>query len=314
LQLDLGCLLSNSAKPPPGGTPTGHDSTVIIDRPFRGSEAIANGHLTRGRLAGRSFRRIFPDIYAPAGLTSDLRLRSLAAYELVRRNGGSLSGYSAALLLGADCAPVNAPAEVLVQGKPRARPGLVVRNGQARGEELVEIDGCLVTGPVRTAWDLCRRLSQVEAVVALDSLSRAGRFDPKVLLARRAGDVGARGCRRLDDVVALADPRAESPPETRLRLELRNAGLPTPEVQYEVVDEYGFVLARVDLAYPDFKLAIEYDGSTHYTRYQSERDRQRDVVLAGYGWLTIRFGRNALGAAQTAWQVRDALIARGCAC
>jgi very-short-patch-repair endonuclease len=81
-----------------------------------------------------------------------------------------------------------------------------------------------------------------------------------------------------------------------------------------VVDEYGFVLARVDLAYPDFKLAIEYDGSTHYTRYQSERDRQRDVVLAGYGWLTIRFGRNALGAAQTAWQVRDALIARGCAC
>lgn len=250
-------------------------------------------------------------MYAPAALTMDLRLRSLAAYELVRRNGGALAGYSAALLLGADCAPRAAPAEVLVRGKPRAWPGMVVRDGDARAEDLAEVDGCVVTAPVRTAWDLCRRLPLVEGVVALDSLARAGRFEPKELLARRACEPGARGCRRLDDVVSLADPRAESPPETRLRLELRSAGLPAPAVQYEVIDEYGFVLARLDLAYPAVKLAIEYDGATHYTRRQDERDRQRDVVLAGYGWLTIRFGRDSVGMAQTAWQVREALVARG---
>jgi very-short-patch-repair endonuclease len=42
--------------------------------------------------------------------------------------------------------------------------------------------------------------------------------------------------------------------------------LPAPEVQYHVVDEYGFVLARVDLAYPAARLAIEYDGATHFNR------------------------------------------------
>jgi hypothetical protein len=291
--------------------PTRQAVQMIVDRPFRGSEALASGLVTRGRLAGSSFQRIFPDVYAPSGLTVDLRLRSLAAYELVRGARGVLAGYSAALLLGADCAPPGAPAEVLVRGKPRACPGLVVRHGCARDDDLLEVNGCVVTSAVRTAWDLCRRLPLVEAVVVLDALSRAGRFEPKELLARRAAAPGARGCRRLDDVVLLADPRAESPPETRLRLELRSASLPVPEIQYEVLDEYGFVLARVDLAYPRFKLAIEYDGAGHYTREQGERDRQRDAVLASYGWQTVRFGRDGLGLAQTAWQVRSILAARG---
>jgi hypothetical protein len=90
-------------------------------------------------------------------------------------------------------------------------------------------------------------------------------FDPDGLLAYRAAAPGARSCRVLDRVVALADRRSESVLETRLRLNLVLGGLPVPDVQYRVHDDYGFVLARVDLAYPSARLAIEYDGDTHFT-------------------------------------------------
>lgn len=120
---------------------------------------------------------------------------------------------------------------------------------------------------------------------------------------------GARGCRRLDDVVLLADPRAESPPESRLRLDLRRSGLPSPEVQYEIRTADGVLLARVDLAYPEARLAVEYDGATHFSRRQRERDLRRDATLAVYGWQTLRFSRDDLGPA-AATRVRAILAAR----
>ena len=66
---------------------------------FRGSAAGAAGALGRGALAGPTYRRVFPDVYLPAGLPATLALRSRAAYLLVEPHG-VLSGYSAAELLG----------------------------------------------------------------------------------------------------------------------------------------------------------------------------------------------------------------------
>jgi very-short-patch-repair endonuclease len=90
---------------------------------------------------------------------------------------------------------------------------------------------------------------------------------------------------------------------------LVRAGLPPPEVQYEIVDEYGFVLARADLAYPGAKLALEYDGAVHFDRDAAHRDRQRDAMLAGYGWLTVRLCAEDLYAAQTVHRI-DSLLAQ----
>ncbi|MBV9313904.1 MAG: DUF559 domain-containing protein [Pseudonocardia sp.] len=282
----------------------------MLDGPFLGSEAVSGGLLSGNQLRGPKYHRIFPNVYVRADQTVDFGVRSHAAYLLVRDRGGLLAGYSAALLLGADCAPVNAPAEVLVPHRFRDYPGLRAYFGTAVGSDLTKAAGVRVTSAIRTAWDLCRRLSVVEAVVALDALSRVGRFRPTYLIDRRAAEPRARGCRRLDKVVALANPRAESPMETRLRLDLIRGGLEVPEVQLEIRDEYGVVLARVDLAYRDAKLAIEYDGSVHYTRRRGERDRQRDAMLAGYGWETLRLGRDDIGAAQTVWRVRNILATR----
>jgi very-short-patch-repair endonuclease len=280
--------------------------------PFRGTEALASGRLSRGRLYGPRYRRVFPDVYLPAGVELDLAIRSRAAYLLVRDRGGVLAGYSAAVLLGADCAPADAPAEVLVAANTRAHTGLLVRRGMADDADVTTIAGCRVTAPVRTAWDLARRLPLVEGVVSVDALARVGRFRPNVLLARRAAHPGAPGSGRLDEVVALTDPRAESAMETRLRVELVRAGLPAPAVQYEIADEHDYVLARVDLAYPAVKLAIEYDGAGHEDPLRLERERERDGLLASYGWDTLRVGKDGmgLGLAQTVSRVRQLLVVR----
>jgi hypothetical protein len=72
--------------------------------------------------------------------------------------------------------------------------------------------------------------------------------------------------------------------ESRLRLLLVTAGLPAPAVQYELVTERGLV-ARFDLAYPEAKLAIEYDGRGHV----DDMDRRRDIRTGRLGWYTARF-------------------------
>lgn len=282
----------------------------MLDGPFRGTQARARGLLTASELYGPRFRRIYPDVFAPVGLAPDLAVRSRAAYLLVREHGGVLAGYSAALFLGADCGPRHAPAEVLVPGYRRAHPGLRVRFGTPPGCDVVEVGGCRVTAPLRTAWDLARQLPLIEAVVAVDALAHGRAFAPAELLARCAAQRGARGCRSVAGVVAWADPRAESPMETRLRIRLIRAGLPRPAVQYEVRDEYGFVLARVDLAYPAAQLAIEYDGAVHFDRYRADRDRQRDATLASHGWETLRLVRDDVesGMPQVAKHV-DTLLA-----
>lgn len=274
--------------------------------PFRGSIAVARGLVTPGQLRGPRFVRLFPDIYVSAHIPITARVRAIAAFLLVEPCGGVLAGYSAAELLGASCGPVHAPAEVLVPGHIRRRPGLLVHRGAATGTDLASAAGCRVTSLRRIAWDLGRRLELAEAVVAVDAAAFRGGFEPAELLARRALEPGTPRCRRLDAVVALTDRRAESPMETRLRLALHFGGLPAPEVQFELVDR-GLVVARFDLAYLDAKLAIECDGEEH----DDELDRRRDIRTARLGWLTARFMKHEIrSAADTAAAVRDLLTQR----
>lgn len=279
---------------------------VLLDEPFRASAAVAAGAVTRAQLRGPRFLRLFPDVFVRVGdQPPDLLLRSLGAAQLVAGRG-VLGGWSAARLLGADAAPRDAPAEVVVQQEQRTHPGLLVRREVVTAETR-SVRGCRVTSPLRTAYDLARRLPLVEAVVALDAIGRlphAG-FVPDDLLPRR--EFGARGVRRIEQVVELADPRAESPMETRTRLMLVLAGFPPPEVQYELHDADGRLIARFDLAYPEARLAIEYDGAGHEVfgqRGPGQRglgydDRRRDLRTGALGWRTIRLTAADLGPRRT---------------
>jgi hypothetical protein len=111
-----------------------------LSQPFRGSHAIATGLLTPGVLRGPRFRRLFPDIYVPSGGEVDLELLSRAAYLLVA-GYGALGGFSAAELLGAGCAPLGTPAEIVAPCRVRTHAGLLVRQDRIPPDELQVLDG-----------------------------------------------------------------------------------------------------------------------------------------------------------------------------
>lgn len=118
-----------------------------------------------------------------------------------------------------------------------------------------------------------------EAVVLIGQLAAGGLLDVRDVRSLAAATTG-RGCRRARTAAALADGLAGSPQETRLRLLLHRAGLPPPVAQHSVLDGRVFV-ARVDFAWPEQRLAPEYDGLWHAEPGQFAAGRRRlDRLLA----------------------------------
>ena len=89
---------------------------------------------------------------------------------------------------------------------------------------------------------------------------------------------------RLKHLIELAEPKTESPMETRLRLLLVFARLPRPLAQVDLGDANGF-FARADLYYPQRRLVIEYDGATHKDSVTEDDRRQNRLLSAGYRLL-----------------------------
>jgi hypothetical protein len=152
--------------------------------------------------------------------------------------------------------------------------------------QVVTDDVLRWTDRTRTALDLIRRGPVDEAVVLLDRLVQhqvAFLDDVRKAAARLPR---CRGSRQARLVAELADGLAESPPETRLRLLIRRAGLPAPVAQFTVRHGGRFV-ARVDFGYPEQRLAIEYDGAWHGRPEQLAKDRARMNRLLAAGWRIL---------------------------
>jgi len=101
-------------------------------------------------------------------------------------------------------------------------------------------------------------------------------------LATHPGSTWISRARRVAD---LAEPATESAMETRLRVLLIDAGLPRPQAQVALYDDEGRFLARTDLYYPDHRLALEYDGSTHRESLVEDNRRQNRLMRAGFRLL-----------------------------
>lgn len=255
--------------------------------PLRGSLAVAAGLVTKGQLRGPEFRRLFPDIYLPTNVAPTLAVRSRGAHLLVAGRG-ALAGYSAAELLGARIAPRDADAEVVASGDLRECRGLRVHRDQLADDEVETMAGLVLTSAIRTAYDLARWSTLVEGVVAADALGRIGRFGPSALVGLAARYPGARWRKRVPLVAELMDARAESAMETRCRLSLVLRGLPRPELQYQVRDELGDHVARLDMAYPAARAGMEFDGQHHQDAPVFRADLARHNRLAALGWTVLR--------------------------
>ena len=257
--------------------------TRWTSEPFRGSWAVLTGRITRARLRGPDFRRLEHDVYAGAECDVRMRVRALRLWSQER---GVVGGPLAALAYDVEC-PWD-DAELIMPGRCHPAPtNATIRTDRLRSGETAERFGCPVTTPVRTAFDLARRGPLIEAVAAVDALAHTCRFSADHLRRRAAEHPGVRGLVQVRRVVELMDPRAESLPETRLRVGLLDRGVPPGVPQFRVVLATG-ERVRLDLAWPAGMLALEYDGPEHRTVAGQNRDAFRDARLGDLGWEVRR--------------------------
>ena len=263
-----------------------HRPQVYINKIFRGSNAIERGVLTRDDLRSSAWRPLFRDVYADARLGPGHKIRCIAVSRFVMPAGSAIAGRSAAYLYGVAFIADDHPVEVLAPQVFGPVKGVSIHTGQLPDADLLVKGGLAVTRPLRTCWDLARWLDPVEAVVFIDALAACGLVS-RVSLAKYARErQGSRGHAKFVKIVDLVDPRAESPQESRLRVRLVLAGLPKPVAQF-VIERGGVFLARVDLAFPELMIAIEYDGRWHASAEQLERDRKRLNKLLGADWVVF---------------------------
>ena len=240
-------------------------------------------------LQTRIWARLSRGQYAWMGLPQDAVLKLKAVAQRLPASY-AFSGSTAAWFLGLDEAWCD-PIEVTIgrEVPVRARAGVRLRRAELPESDVIVRQGFRTTSAIRTVCDLASRRDPVESVVAVDMAVRAGLVKLSDLALHVESHAGAKGIKRLRRAVRLADPRSESPMETRLRMELVRARLPRPSVQAELHDPAGNFIWRVDLYYPDRRLAMEYDGENHKERLVSDLRRQNALVNAGYHLLRFTF-------------------------
>jgi very-short-patch-repair endonuclease len=241
----------------------------------------------------------------------------IAVHEGVYRMPGAASTHRGALLAACWAAPELAAAshraaaelydlpgrravvEITCRRWERARhAGIVVHESRriAPGD-LVTVDGIPVVRPevlvLQLAW-LWPGGDFVERVLQAARRKRLLTYDSMLVTFRRHARRGLRGVRAtriaLDRWRPIDEP-TESDMETLLLQALRAHGLPEPVSQFRIADRRGRFVARADLAYPQWNVAIEYDSmQEHSDEFQLTRDarRRNRVQAAGFHVLTAR--------------------------
>ena len=273
---------------------TARTPAEIDTAPFRGSKAVDAGALTPAMLRSPAWRRLFFDVYVRAS-AFDVGNHHMwcEATALMLPKGAGIGGWSAAYLHGVDVLPKNAPVWVSLCRVARLRPRnrLHIQRTPLHRNDLDAIGGIPITTGLRTAFDLGRYLPREEALVSLDALChelvKCGELEQFV-----TDRWSWPRTRQIRGLLSLIEPLSESPMESRVRLTLVDAGLPRPVAQLEIRSPDGQLLGRVDLAYPEWKIAIEYEGDHHRERQRSRRDVARVNALREAGWLVLQFTAN----------------------
>jgi hypothetical protein len=284
----------------------------MLDWPFRGTEAVAAGLVTPHRLR-TEFERVHRNVYIPAGQPLTPVTRAIAAWLWSGRTA-TVAGLSAAALHRTAWIDPWLPAELNRRSRDKAQ-GIILHSDTLWDDEMCVRDGIQMTTPARTAFDIGRRKGFITALIRLDALAHATGLkvaDVELLADRHAG---ARGLVQLRRVLPMVDGGAESPYETKTRLALVGSGLPRPQTQIEVRDDWGMILARIDMGWEEWKVGVEFDGAHHWTDpKQRTHDIDRLAELDARGWIIIRVSADLLRYRPEVVieRVRRALRAAGC--
>ena len=182
------------------------------------------------------------------------------------------------------------------------------------------VRGIPVTAPGKTALDLC---AVTPFDVAQEAISQAiilKLLRPEEVAAaiERSGGRGVRGTARLRAIGLTIDELRDL--ESVLELHgwraLEHLPIPPPERQVELVCDDGRKV-RMDLAWPDLRLGLDWDGKRwHGTPARKRRTRERHQSIEqsrcrhlAYGWADVHDMPRAMGAEvvhEVSLRMRDA--------
>lgn len=254
-----------------------------LRQPFRRAAAIEHG-ITDQRLRSTDFRQIYRGVHVAASVPVTPVLRARSAL-LIAPEGTVLSHESAARLWGG-VVPESASVQVTVPRAARfSRSGIRVRHGEVDTDTVVR-QGVSVTTALRTFQDLTATLGLLDLVILGDSLVKARQVTPAQLIAACATMRG-RDAAIAQRAAALVRTAVASPMETRVRVLMVLAGLPEPVIDHQLSHPDGTLRYRLDLSYPQCRLAIEYDGAHHDQVGQRGPDLVRREELEGEGWVFV---------------------------
>ncbi|MFV2022001.1 DUF559 domain-containing protein [Micromonospora sp. LOL_023] len=246
-------------------------------------EGEIRGLLDRGQLW-----RPFNDTYLPATVARQLpyaRLRALSARLpptalICRQSAAILHGFGDFVVAPKDDrVHVMLPAGV---ARPRFR-GVIIHETALPAEPCL-VDGVACTSPARTAVDLARTSSRMDALPALDGAVRLGGCDIEDLVLEVAMHSGLPGVVMVRDLLRRVDAGAQCRQESQLRLIVTDGDLPRPQTQIKVLDGPFVTRYVIDLGWEESRVGAEYDGRSHLTAERARHDRERHNWLAARGW------------------------------
>ncbi|NNH06615.1 hypothetical protein [Cellulomonas fimi] len=174
-----------------------------------------------------------------------------------------------------------------------ADPGVTWHFMTLAERDVGEASGLPVTSLERTAVDCAAGSAALAGLVIADGALRAG-ADGR-LLGEVLGDLaGRRGICRARAVLALADGGSESPGETATRFLLLRAGFPVPQTQ--VCVRTSLATYWTDLGWPEWRVAVEYDGRSKYLSDPEVlvREKRRHDAIVDEGWRLVRVTKEDL--------------------
>lgn len=203
----------------------------------------------------------------------------------------------------------------------RAEAGIVQHRGMVQAGDVIVSDGIRRMSGTRTALELTTLLDVEHALVEIDFLLHAGHTTIEQLNERYESMVFWPRTLTTDLTLRLCDGRSESVGETRARFLCWAQHLPAPIPNYSVRDECGVEVARVDLAWPELGVFLEFDGKVKYESRRREgesvvdcvlREKQRESMICELtGWRCIRITWGDLyRPAEVAGRIRKLFAAR----
>lgn len=298
--------------------PASDDPAVLLPAAFTVAHARAAG-VERGRLRGAAFTTPFHSVRVRGAVEANSLAAPCLAFAPRLTDGQFFSHETALALLGVPMPEWPYRPAVHVSAyrparEPRTR-GVTGHRLQLREPAFAVIGGLPIEDPVR-AWRQVGRLwSFADLVAAADFLISGDR--PLAAVEDLRAEIATMGDVRSGILArSLRAVRfgVRSPRETRLRLLLGDAGFPEPDVGWNLFDDRGEFVAELDLAFPRYRVAIEYDGRVHAEdAAQFARDADRWAAIRDMGWdhrrvLSHHMGKGGRAAIAIA---RDALTRAG---